>query len=63
MIQKIIKYLKDVRSEMIKVSWPSRGELTGASLLVMALSIMMALFSYGCDQLFRFLLSFFLRIG
>jgi preprotein translocase SecE subunit len=63
MFQKLFRYLKDVRLELSKVSWPSRSELTGASALVIGLSIVMAAFVYGCDFVLRFILGFFLRTG
>jgi preprotein translocase subunit SecE len=46
-----MQYLKDVRSEMLKVSWPTLNELTGATTLVIVLSIMMAIFVFACDRL------------
>jgi preprotein translocase subunit SecE len=60
-MQKIIQYLKDVQSEMMKVSWPNRNELTGATLLVIILSIAVALFVYACDKLIFKILSLFLK--
>jgi preprotein translocase subunit SecE len=60
-MQKIIQYLKDVQSEMMKVSWPNRSELTGATLLVIILSIAMAVFVYACDKLIFFILNLFLK--
>jgi preprotein translocase subunit SecE len=48
-MNKFIQYLKDVRSEMAKVSWPKRNEVTGATVLVVILSIVMSLFVWACD--------------
>jgi preprotein translocase subunit SecE len=42
-MQKFLQYLKDVRVEMTKVSWPTRSELTGATTLVIVLSLAVAL--------------------
>ena len=50
-MQKLMQYLKDVRSEMLKVSWPTWNELTGATVLVIILSVIMALFVFFCDRL------------
>ena len=50
-MQKLMQYLKDVRSEMLKVSWPTWNELTGATTLVIVLSIMMAIFVFACDRM------------
>jgi preprotein translocase subunit SecE len=62
-MQKIIQYLKDVRLEMIKVSWPTRHELFGATVLVIALSLMMAVFVYACDQVINRLVGLLLQIN
>jgi preprotein translocase subunit SecE len=56
-----VQYLKDVRAELIKVSWPTRNELTSATLLVIGLSLVMSLFVYGCDKVLDFVLSFLYR--
>jgi preprotein translocase subunit SecE len=63
MFDKLIKYLKDVRSEMAKVSWPTRQELTGATILVVGLSIAVSIFVYICDKILYLILTFFLRLG
>jgi preprotein translocase subunit SecE len=63
MFQKVVKYLKDVRLELSKVSWPTREELIGASGLVIGLSVVVAAFVYACDTVLRFVLGFFLKTG
>jgi preprotein translocase subunit SecE len=63
LMQKIIQYLKDVRAEMMKVSWPARNELLGATVLVIVLSILMALFVYACDQVINRLVGLLLQIN
>ena len=60
-MQKIVQYLKDVRSEMLKVSWPTWNELTGATMLVIILSLIMAMYVFGCDRLLGGLLKLFLQ--
>jgi preprotein translocase subunit SecE len=50
LIQNLTQYIKDVIAEMHKVSWPERNELLGATVLVIVLSIIMAVFVYACDQ-------------
>ncbi|MDD5675629.1 MAG: preprotein translocase subunit SecE [Chitinivibrionales bacterium] len=42
-MKKIIQYLKDVRLEMSKVSWPTRNEVVGATSLVIGLSVAVAI--------------------
>ena len=60
-MNKVTQYLKDVRTEVSKVNWPTKQEVYGATVLVIVLSIIMALFVFGCDQALQFLVSLFLR--
>jgi len=62
-MDKLIQYLKDVRSEMAKVSWPQRNEVTGATVLVVVLSIVFSIFVYGCDKLLLYFVGLFLKTG
>jgi preprotein translocase subunit SecE len=62
-MQKFMQYLKDVRAEMIKVSWPEKNELFGATALVVVLSLMMALFVYACDQVINRIVGLLLQIN
>jgi preprotein translocase subunit SecE len=50
-----------VRSEMLKVTWPTWNELTGATILVIILSLIMSLFVKICDMGIGALLKQFLR--
>jgi preprotein translocase subunit SecE len=54
-MQKIIQYLKDVRSEMSKVAWPSKADVQGATLLVVFLSVVISIYVYGVDQAMTFI--------
>jgi preprotein translocase subunit SecE len=60
-MQKLLQYLKDVRAEMLKVSWPAWNELTGATILVIILSLIMAIFVKLCDMGIGSLLRLFLQ--
>jgi len=62
-MQKFIQYLKDVRSEMAKVSWPKKNEVTSATTLVVLTSIAVSLFVYACDRLLLFVVGLFLKSG
>ncbi|MBN1577089.1 MAG: preprotein translocase subunit SecE [Chitinispirillaceae bacterium] len=62
-MDKFIQYLKDVRSEMAKVSWPQRNEVTGATILVVVLSILFSVFVYACDKVLLFIVGLFLNKG
>jgi len=60
-MQKLLQYLKDVRSEMLKVTWPTWNELTGATILVIILSLIMAVFVKLCDMGIGSLLKLFIQ--
>jgi preprotein translocase subunit SecE len=60
-MNKLILYLKDVQSEMMKVTWPTRSELSGATIIVIILSLIMALFVKVCDLGIGSLLKMFLQ--
>ena len=60
-MQKIVQYIKDVRGEMLKVTWPTWNELTGATILVVILSLIMAIFVKVCDMGIGSLLRLFLQ--
>lgn len=50
MFQKISTFIKDVRQEMAKVSWPTREELKDSTVIVILLSLFFAIFIYGIDK-------------
>ncbi len=45
-----IKFIREVRGEMGKVSWPSRRETLVTTGLVLAMAAMAALFFFVADQ-------------
>ena len=59
-MNKMVQYLKDVNAEMIKVNWPTQKDVTGATTLVICLSIVMAAYIYGCDLGLQFVMGLFL---
>jgi preprotein translocase subunit SecE len=48
-IENIKKFLKEVRSEMSKVTWPSWMELKGSTILVIIVSIFFAVYIGAVD--------------
>jgi len=62
-MQKFIQYLKDVRFELAKVSWPTKNEVSGATLLVIILSIVVSLYVFACDSLFLAIMSLIFKSG
>ncbi len=60
MIEKIKNYLEDVSLEMKKVSWPSFPELKGLTIVVLVVTLILASFIWGVDQIFAYLMGAFL---
>lgn len=52
----IQSYYKEVIEEMKNVVWPSRNHTINATLLVIVISVIMALYLFGMDILFKDLL-------
>ena len=57
MIAKATKFLQDVRSEMSKVSWPTRQELKGQTWIVILVSLFFALFIYIVDHILSWIMN------
>ena len=49
MIQKISQYINGVQVEMKKVTWLSKEEMLGSTLIVGVFSVMIALFLFFAD--------------
>ncbi len=58
MFRKINKFLQEVRQEMSKVSWPTREELKGTTLIVIALTLVITIFIWITDKVLEGLLNF-----
>jgi len=52
MINKITTFLKEVRVEMKKVNWPNRQETIRYTLIVVAASLVVAIFLGSMDFIF-----------
>ncbi|HOT98820.1 MAG TPA: preprotein translocase subunit SecE [bacterium] len=50
MFQKIANFVRDVRAEMSKVSWPNRDQLKGQTLVVIFVSLFFAVFIFLIDH-------------
>jgi len=62
-MNKFIQYLKNVRAEMAKVSWPTQNEVVGATVLVSVLSVVVSVFIFGVDKALYFILKFLLQMN
>lgn len=51
MKEKILGFFQDVSKEMKKVTWPTKDELKESTTIVIALSLILSLFTYVIDML------------
>ena len=57
------EFLQQVRTEVSKVTWPTRKETVITTLMVLAMVIAAALFFLAVDQVLSLLVSFVLGVG
>ena len=62
-VQRTTEFLKEVRVEMPKVSWPSRQELRSATLVVIVMALIMAAIVYIFDKIYVLGLERLFRAG
>lgn len=61
--QRIAEYFKDTRGELRKVSWPTRKQATNLTLIVLAVTVIMAIFLGSLDYLFANLVRLIVSLG
>ncbi len=61
MFSRTREYVKDVRAEFDKVSWPNWEELKGQTSVVLVVSLIMAAFIFMVDQVLNQLVRLLLR--
>jgi len=49
------EFWRDTSSEMKKVTWPTRPEVVGTTVVVLVATIVFALYLWGADQVFFYL--------
>lgn len=57
----ILNYLREVRVELTKVSWPTREEATHLTIIIIVASLVTGLYIGGLDLGFTTLLGMFLK--
>lgn len=57
------KFVREVRQETSKVTWPSRKETTVTTIMVFIFVFIMALFFLGVDQVISWLVQWILGVG
>ena len=58
-----IEYLRQVRSEIRKITWPSRKETTVSTLAVFCMVFFASLFLYFADQIIAMIVRFIMGFG
>ena len=53
-MEKITKFLKEVVSELRKVTWPSKDELIGSTIVTIVVSLIVAVFIGIVDRILTF---------
>ncbi len=59
MFYKIIQFLKEAKSELLKVNWPTKKQAINYTMLVIGISIAVAIFLGGLDYVFGYILKMF----
>ena len=63
MIERIKTYWNETVAELGKVSWPSREEVTGSTVVVVFVSLVVGFFVFGVDLVLAQGVSMLLGIG
>ena len=63
LVQRSADFLKEVRVESTKVSWPSRRELRDATIVVVVTTLIMATILFILDQILNLVLKLLFRAG
>ena len=58
----LMRYFKDTRAEMAKVTWPTRQEGLRLSWFVLVVTIISAIVLFGVDSLFASIIGFIIRM-
>ena len=57
------QFVREVRQELAKVTWPTRRELAVTTVSVFAMAIVMALFFFVVDQILAWIVQVILGFG
>ena len=58
-----LKFIQEVKQEAYKVTWPTGKETLQGTLMVVAMAIIASIFFLLLDQVLKFLLEIFLKVG
>ncbi|MCR4438861.1 MAG: preprotein translocase subunit SecE [bacterium] len=63
MFEKAINFLREVKIEMAKVSWPTREELKGSTTIVIVTTLLFAVFIFITDQIISRIVGVIFRLA
>ena len=58
----LVRYFKDTRAEIAKVTWPTREEGLRLTYVVLIVTTISAIFLFGIDSIFNLIIAFLLRL-
>ncbi|MCL4830475.1 MAG: preprotein translocase subunit SecE [Caldilinea sp.] len=58
---RVVRYLKDTRAEVAKVTWPTREEGLRLSAIVFVVTIISTIILFGVDSFFAFVIGLLIR--
>jgi len=61
MIERLTNYLKGVRAEVARVSWPTRNEVISLTALILFLVVIVTVYIWGVDGIIGTLLRLFVQ--
>lgn len=61
MFEKIKRFVKEVKMELAKVSWLSKQQLAGSTVVVIVVSLLLAIFIGVIDKFLSVIMSFILQ--
>jgi preprotein translocase subunit SecE len=62
MVEKIANFLKGVRAEVSRVSWPSRAEVVTMTGLILLVVVVLTIYIWGVDTVVQAILRLFIQI-
>lgn len=63
MIANPFRFIQEVRTEVSKVTWPTRSETVVTTIMVFVLATLASIFFFFADQFLSFIVSLVLGIG
>ena len=61
MFERIVNYLKGLKAEVARVSWPTRNEVISLTALILLLTVVVTVYIWGVDGIIGTLLRIFVQ--